>query len=149
MDKDKYVSLIEKILACKKLSVEEKKEYIRLLEIIKNMDEEKASEYEQRSYMLGKRKLTDKERLLYELNYINSKDIKDKERIIKKYAYQLNSSRTKYNYDKLKKKITRLQLANKIPPRFYSVFESMIDDATKESIDDIVIRQTRELKKTR
>ena len=149
MDKDKYVSLIEKILACKKLSVEEKKEYIRLLEIIKNMDEEKASEYEQRSYMLGKRKLTDKERLLYELNYINSKDIKDKERIIKKYAYQLNSSRTKYNYDKLKKKITRLQLANKIPPRFYSVFESMIDDATKESIDDIVIKQTRELKKTR
>ena len=44
MGKDKYVSLIEKILACKKLSVEEKKEYIRLLETIKNMDEEKASE---------------------------------------------------------------------------------------------------------
>ena len=149
MDKEKYIKLIERIIYSEKLSPEEKKYYIMMLETIKNMDVKDANDYEQKSYMVGGRKLTDKERILYELNYLKKIGKEDKERIIKKYAYQLNSNKTKSNYDRLKKEITKLQLENNIKPRFYSVFESMLNEETEESIDDIVIRQTKEVKKTR
>lgn len=148
MDINRYVKLIEQIIKCKRVSDDDKKEYIRLLKLIENLNTDQLNDYEQMLYMINGRKLTDKERILYELSFLNLDP--EMELLVKKYAYRLkHNSNNKTNIDKLKKSITKLQMKNNIKPGFYSVFESLIDDETKETVDEAVLRKVEGIKKTR
>jgi len=148
MDINRYVKLIEQIIKCKRVSDDDKKEYIRLLKLIENLNTDQLNDYEQMLYMINGRKLTDKERILYELSFLNLDP--EMELQVKKYAYRLkHNSNNKTNIDKLKKSITKLQMKNNIKPSFYSVFESLIDDETKETVDEAVLRKVEGIKKTR
>lgn len=148
MDINRYVKLIEQIIKCKRVSDDDKKEYIRLLKLIENLNTDQLNDYEQMLYMINGRKLTDKERILYELSFLNLDP--EMELLVKKYAYRLkHNSNNKTNIDKLKKSITKLQMKNNIKPSFYSVFESLIDDETKETVDEAVLRKVEGIKKTR
>lgn len=149
MDTNRYVKLIEQIINCKRISDVDKKEYIRLLRLIENLDTDQLNNYEQMLYMINGRKLTDRERILYELSFLNLNDPEMK-LLVKKYAYRLkHNSNDKTNTDKLKKSITKLQIKNNIKPCFYSVFESLIDDETKDTIDEVVLKKVEGIKKTR
>ena len=148
MDTNRYVKLIEQIIKCKRVSDDDKKRYLRLLKLIENLNTEQLNDYEQMLYMINGRKLTDKERILYELSFLNLDP--EMELLVKKYAYRLkHNSNNKTNIDKLKKSITKLQMKNNIKPSFYSVFESLIDDETKETVDEAVLRKVEGIKKTR
>ena len=148
MDINRYVKLIEQIIKCKRVSDDDKKRYLRLLKLIENLNTDQLNDYEQMLYMINGRKLTDKERILYELSFLNL-DL-GMESLVKKYAYRLkHNSNNKTNIDKLKKSITKLQMKNNIKPGFYSVFESLIDDETKETVDEAVLRKVEDIKKTR
>ena len=148
MDINRYVKLIEQIIKCKRVSDDDKKEYIRLLKLIENLNTDQLNDYEQMLYMINGRKLTDKERILYELSFLHLDP--EMELLVKKYAYRLkHNSNNKTNIDKLKKSITKLQMKNNIKPGFYSVFESLIDDETKETVDEAVLRKVEGIKKTR
>lgn len=148
MDINRYVKLIEQIIKCKRVSDDDKKEYIRLLKLIENLNTDQLNDYEQMLYMINGRKLTDKERILYELSFLNLDP--EMELLVKKYAYRLkHNSNNKTNIDKLKKSITKLQMKNNIKPGFYSVFESLIDDETKETVDEAVLKKVEGIKKTR
>lgn len=148
MDINRYVKLIEQIIKCKRVSDDDKKEYIRLLKLIENLNTDQLNDYEQMLYMINGRKLTDKERILYELSFLNLDP--EMELLVKKYAYRLkHNSNNKNNIDELKKSITKLQMKNNIKPGFYSVFESLIDDETKETVDEAVLRKVEGIKKTR
>lgn len=148
MDINRYVKLIEQIIKCKRVSDDDKKGYIRLLKLIENLNTDQLNDYEQMLYMINGRKLTDKERILYELSFLNLDP--EMELLVKKYAYRLkHNSNNKTNIDKLKKSITKLQMKNNIKPGFYSVFESLIDDETKETVDEAVLRKVEGIKKTR
>ena len=46
----------------------------------------------------------------------------------------------------IKKEITKMQIDNNIKPSFYTVFESMIDEETKETLSDKIIREQKEKK---
>lgn len=148
MDINRYVKLIEQIIKCKRVSDDDKKRYLRLLKLIENLNTDQLNDYEQMLYMINGRKLTDKERILYELSFLNLDP--EMELQVKKYAYRLkHNSNNKTNIDKLKKSITKLQMKNNIKPGFYSVFESLIDDETKETVDEAVLRKVEGIKKTR
>ena len=148
MDTNRYVKLIEQIIKCKRISDADKKGYIRLLKLIENLNTDQLNDYEQMLYMINGRKLTDKERILYELSFLNLDP--EMELLVKKYAYRLkHNSNNKTNIDKLKKSITKLQMQNNIKQGFYSVFESLIDDETKETVDEAVLRKVEGIKKTR
>lgn len=148
MDINRYVKLIEQIIKCKRVSDDDKKRYLRLLKLIENLNTDQLNDYEQMLYMINGRKLTDKERILYELSFLNLDP--EMELLVKKYAYRLkHNSNNKTNIDKLKKSITKLQMKNNIKPGFYSVFESLIDDETKETVDEAVLRKVEGIKKTR
>lgn len=148
MDINRYVKLIEQIIKCKRVSDDDKKRYLRLLKLIENLNTNQLNDYEQMLYMINGRKLTDKERILYELSFLNLDP--EMELLVKKYAYRLkHNSNNKTNIDKLKKSITKLQMKNNIKPGFYSVFESLIDDETKETVDEAVLRKVEGIKKTR
>ena len=118
------------------------------MKLIENLNTDQLNDYEQMLYMINGRKLTDKERILYELSFLNLDP--EMELLVKKYAYRLkHNSNNKTNIDKLKKSITKLQMKNHIKPGFYSVFESLIDDETKETVDEAVLRKVEGIKKTR
>ena len=149
MDTNRYVKLIEQIINCKRIADADKKGYIKLLKLIENLNTDQLNDYEQMLYMINGRKLTDRERILYELSFLNLNDPEMK-LLVKKYAYRLkHNSNNKTNIDKLKKSITKLQMQNNIKPGFYSVFESLIDDETKETVDEAVLRKVEGIKKTR
>ena len=61
-------------------------------------------------------------------------------------AYQLNKDKSKRSCADLKKQITKLQLNNNITPSFYSIFESLVDEETKPSLDETIFEDNDESK---
>lgn len=132
MDIDRYVHLVEGIISSDELTPEQKKKYYMLIEKLQKMDCVPPKNYEDKSYHFRGKELSDRERIIYELNRL-LKFKKLDSPSFKKMAYQAYYAKTKENYIYLKKKITKLQLKNGISPSFYSVFESLIEDKTKMS----------------
>ena len=68
MDINKYIHLVEQIIQSKKLTQEEKKKYLMLLEKLQKMTNLTPQLYEKKAYQFKDKYLTEKERIIYELN---------------------------------------------------------------------------------
>lgn len=150
MDINKYIHLVEQIIQSKKLTQEEKKKYLMLIEKLQKMTNLTPQLYEKKAYQFKDKYLTEKERIIYELNRLTKyKSIQLNPSSIKRLAYQLSRSNTKDNYTDLKKKITKLQLDNNISPSFYSVFEKLVEEETKPSMQETINEEEKVVKKNK
>lgn len=132
MDIERYVELVERIISSDELTSDQKRNYYMMLEKLQKMERESPKNYEDKSYCYRGKKLSEHDRILYELNRLLKYKNLDSTSF-KKMAYQLSYAKTLDSYIYLKKKITKLQLKNGVSPSFYSIFESLIEEETKPS----------------
>lgn len=147
MNIERYIQLVEQLITSKKITPDEKKRYLKLLDKLQMMKKVSPEEYENKSYIYRGKILSDIDRIIYELNRLSKqKDLKVTEPTLKKMAYQLNKDKSKRSCADLKKQITKLQLNNNITPSFYSIFESLVDEETKPSLDETIFEDNDESK---
>lgn len=130
MDNNKYIDYLKMILDSDNISEEDKLKYLKMIQKIRLMNYNDTLMFEKKSYKVGDKYLNDKDMIKYELNYLNDdlklSSLSDVE--VRKIAYLLSKSTSSDDLDGIKKKITELQLKYGISPRFYSVFESVLED---------------------
>ena len=148
MDIERYVQLSEAIISAEDLSPAQKKNYYMMLEKLKRMEYILPNNYEDKSYHFKGKTLSEQERIIYELNRL-LKYQKIDSTSIKKLAYQLSNKKSLENYNDIKKKITKLQLENGVTPCFYSIFESLIEEETKSSMEKRLYNEEKVITKNK
>lgn len=138
MNKKKYYEYIKSIIESPNLTEKDATNLLRLVELLRVIGKNDPKDIEDQSYKIGDAKLSENEKIIYELNYLYDtlKEEKDTESLIKKIAYQMKEDNSSNDYDPIKEQITMMQLDNDITPRFYSVFDSIINkNLQKKNID--------------
>ena len=130
---DDYVAII----LTSNMSENEKISYLRVLNSIRNFSEEQLQDLENKIYTLDKKTLSEKDRLIYEINYLyeyyknRNMDLSN----IRKLYYNLRSVGKNDNaLKKIKSRITRLQLENNLKIRFYNSYLDLLEEIKKENL---------------
>ena len=148
MESSKYIEYIKTILDSENISNEDKLKYLKMIQKIRKMSYNDSLMYEKKSYRLGGKSLSNKDMIKYELNSLNDEyklnSLPDLE--IRKIAYLLNKSCSSEDIDRIKKRITELQLKSGISPRFYSVFESILEDLIEKEKENKLTKEKRPVK---
>ena len=134
-----YLNTIRSILNNKQLGDSEKVAYIRMAEIVDNFTTDELIDYEDRSYTHKGKVLTDKERVSYELTQIYKKMIKTPDLdesfvddLVKRLLYIIErNGKHDDNYQDSKDRITELQVALDMKPKFYTAFPNVLDSVVK------------------
>lgn len=128
---DDYVSII----LTSDLSDDEKITYLKNLNTIQNFSPEQLEYLEEKTYEIGHKKLTEKDKLTYEANFLyahykgNNLDLSDIRRLYYKIS-RVGSSMIDIN--NVKMFITQLQLNNGLGIRFYKSYLDLLEKMAKE-----------------
>lgn len=128
---DDYVSII----LTSDLSDDEKVTYLKNLNTIQNFSPEQLEYLEEKTYEIGHKKLTEKDKLTYEANFLyahykgNNLDLSDIRRLYYKIS-RVGSSMIDIN--NVKMFITQLQLNNGLDIRFYKSYLDLLEKMEKE-----------------
>lgn len=128
---EEYVSTI----LTSELTDDEKIAYLRIVHQLQNLSEKQIKDLEDKIYILGNKTLSEKDRLLYEANFLHGyykcKDLDLTE--IRRLYYKINkSSSTEEDINKLKMLITQLQLENGLNIRFYKSYLDLLEKMQEE-----------------
>lgn len=128
---DDYVSTI----LTSDLSDDEKVTYLRNLNVIQNLKPEQIAELEERIYDFGNKKLSEKDKLTYEANFLyahyktHDLDLTDIRRLYYKISKATSSEQ---DINSVKMFITQLQLNNGLGIRFYKAYLDLLEKMEKE-----------------
>ena len=128
---DDYVSTI----LTSDLSDDEKVTYLRNLNVIQNLKPEQIAELEERIYDFGNKKLSEKDKLTYEANFLydhykaHDLDLTDIRRLYYKISKATSSDS---DINNVKMFITQLQLNNGLGIRFYKAYLDLLEKMEKE-----------------
>ena len=128
---DDYVSII----LTSDLSDDEKVTYLKTLNTIQNFRPEQLEYLEEKTYEIGHKKLTEKDKLTYEANFLyahykdNNLDLSDIRRLYYKISRATSSS---IDINNVKMFITQLQLNNGLGIRFYKSYLDLLEKMEKE-----------------
>ena len=124
------------IILTSNMSENEKISYLRVLNSIRNFSEEQLQDLENKIYTLDEKPLSEKDRLIYEINYLyayyknRNMDLSN----VRKLYYNLRSVGKNDNaLKKIKRGITRLQLENNLKIRFYNSYLDLLEEIKKET----------------
>ena len=146
-----YLNTISCILENDNLMDNEKAIYIKMADIVETFSNEELKSYEERSYIHKGKVLTDKERVSYETTRLyknmNSKPELDKNFVdeqIKRLVY-IYERQNKHGNDlqEAKEKITELQIALGIKPKFYTTFPNVLNRIMKSNYFNIINRYNK------
>ena len=128
---DEYATII----LTSNLSEEDKIEYLRYLYLLKKYSLEQLTELENRIYVLEGNEISEKDKLMYEANFLyvyykrHDLDISD----IRKLYYKIKrASNSETDINKVKMYITQLQLNNGLSIRFYKSYLDLLEKMEKE-----------------
>ena len=148
-----YLNTISCILEDDNLMDSEKAIYIKMADIVESFSNEELKAYEERSYTHKGKVLTEKERVSYETTRLyknmNSNLELDKNYVdeqIKRLMY-IYERQNKHGNDlqEAKEKITELQIALDITPKFYTSFPNVLNSITKPNYFDIINRYNKHM----
>ena len=129
---DEYATII----LTSNLSEEDKIEYLRYLYLLKKYSLEQLTELEYRIYVLEGNEISEKDKLMYEANFLyvyykrQDLDISD----IRKLYYKIKrASNSETDINKVKMYITQLQLNNGLSIRFYKSYLDLLEKMGKEN----------------
>ena len=129
---DEYVALV----LTTNMSEIDKIKYLKILYSIKNYSKEQLETLEDKIYMIDKRPLSDIERIICEINYLHAyykskgKDLTE----IRKLYYKIRGIKgNKEELNKIKKYITKLQIDNSLPIRFYNSYLDLLEEIRKQN----------------
>ena len=129
---DEYATII----LTSNLSEEDKIEYLRYLYLLKKYSLEQLTELENRIYVLEGNEISEKDKLMYEANFLyayykkHDLDISD----IRKLYYKIKrASNSETDINKVKMYITQLQLNNGLSIRFYKSYLDLLEKMGKEN----------------
>ena len=129
---DEYVALV----LTTNMSEIDKIKYLKILYSIKNYSKEQLETLEDKIYMIDKRPLSDIERIICEINYLHAyyknkgKDLTE----IRKLYYKIRGIKgNKEELNKRKRYITKLQIDNSLPIRFYNSYLDLLEEIRKQN----------------
>ena len=128
---DDYVSTI----LTSDLSDDEKVTYLRNLNMIHNLKPEQIAELEEKIYDFGDKKISEKDKLTYEANFLyahykaNDLNLTDIRRLYYKISRATSSDS---DINNVKMFITQLQLNNGLNIRFYKAYLDLLEKMKKE-----------------
>lgn len=128
---DEYVTIITKMLEDSTLTKKEKIGYLSLLECILEKKED-AKYLEDRSYTINGKTLSEKERVIYELNHLYQSVGDDIASELRQILYAFQKKKGKDYISNAKQKITKLQIQKGIKPTFYTIFEELMQSFQKK-----------------
>ena len=133
---DDYVAII----LTSDMTEEQKIAYLKILNKVKKYTPEQLKKIEDKIYTLEGEPLSEKDRIIYEINYLNgyykNRDMDLTE--VRKLYFQIRSARANSeDITKVKINITKLQLENCLNIRFYSAYLDLLKEKEKQNMRKI------------
>lgn len=129
---DEYVIMLLEL----DIPEEQKISYLKVLNSIGKYSKQQLEELEDRVYTLNEKTLDEKDRLLYEINYLYAyyKSRNMDLTAVRKLYYKLRGiGQNEEEINKVKRNIIKLQLKNNLSTRFYNSYLDLLDEIEKQN----------------